>query len=441
VEEARAALREKQEKLAERLVSLRAQCERKAWLEGQRKKTEILLEEAEDTAKRAEEQRNRLQAALESKKSEEEALRGTLAFPSAEEAQKALAAWKAELRAIKESLEQAEQAHRSCENDLSAAKAVLAGSAAELDSQAAREREAQHEYAEKRAAAGFVSEGDYLAARLPEERAEELRQALESYREECVRVRETAGRLEQTTAGKQPEDIGALRQVLVQAQAGETEADETLRGISLRLDGNRRCAGQLKRSLEQRAKLNKAYESALDLDRTANGSLPGRQRLNFEQFVQAAYFNRILEQANLRLSEMTNGRYELRRREEATDLRVRFGLDLDVMDYYTGCPRDVKSLSGGESFKASLALALGLSDVVQSGSGGVRIETMFIDEGFGSLDDESRRQAINTLSKLAGGGRLVGIISHVSELKEQIDRQIVVRRGMTGSTLQLYPAG
>jgi exonuclease SbcC len=441
VEEARAALREKQEKLAERLASLRAQCERKAWLEGQRKKTEISLEEAEDTAKRAEEQRNRLQAALESKKSEEEALRGTLAFPSAEEAQKALAAWKAELRAMKESLEQAEQAHRSCENDLSAAKAVLAGSAAELDSQTAREREAQCEYAEKRAAAGFVSEGDYLAARLPEERAEELRQALESYREECVRVRETVGRLEQATAGKQPEDIGALRQVLVQAQAGETEADGTLRGISLRLDGNRRCAGQMKRSLEQRAKLNKAYESALDLDRTANGSLPGRQRLNFEQFVQAAYFNRILEQANLRLSEMTNGRYEFRRREEATDLRVRFGLDLDVMDYYTGCPRDVKSLSGGESFKASLALALGLSDVVQSGSGGVRIETMFIDEGFGSLDDESRRQAINTLSKLAGGGRFVGIISHVSELKEQIDRRIVVRRGMTGSTLQLYPAG
>ncbi len=153
--------------------------------------------------------------------------------------------------------------------------------------------------------------------------------------------------------------------------------------------------------------------------------------------MQAAYFSRILEQANLRLSEMTSGRYELRRREEATDLRVKFGLDLDVMDNYNGCLRDVKSLSGGESFKASLALALGLSDVVQSGSGGVRIETMFIDEGFGSLDDESRRQAIATLSKLAGGGRLVGIISHVSELKEQIDRQIVVSRGLTGSTLRI----
>jgi exonuclease SbcC len=343
VEEARAALREKQEKLAERLVSLRAQCERKAWLEGQRKKTEILLEEAEDTAKRAEEQRNRLQAALESKKSEEEALRGTLAFPSAEEAQKALAAWKAELRAIKESLEQAEQAHRSCENDLSAAKAVLAGSAAELDSQAARERGSAARICGE-ARCGGIRFGRGLS---------------------CRAAPGGAGRRAPSGPGIVP------RRMRPRARDGGQAGTDHCRGSSRKTSARcgrcsyrhrpgkrkptRRCAefrcgwtgtagarGQLKRSLEQRAKLNKAYESALDLDRTANGSLPGRQRLNFEQFVQAAYFNRILEQANLRLSEMTNGRYELRRREEATDLRVRFGLDLDVMDYYTGCPRDVK---------------------------------------------------------------------------------------------------
>ncbi len=157
--------------------------------------------------------------------------------------------------------------------------------------------------------------------------------------------------------------------------------------------------------------------------------------------MQAAYFNRILERANRQLSGMTDGRYALLRRETASDLRARFGLDIDVFDRYTGKIRDVKSLSGGESFKASLALALGLSDVVQSRSGGVRIETMFVDEGFGSLDDESRRQAIAALAGLAGGGRLIGIISHVSELREQIDRQVVVTRGMTGSTVRIVAGG
>lgn len=134
---------------------------------------------------------------------------------------------------------------------------------------------------------------------------------------------------------------------------------------------------------------------------------------------------------------MTGGRFVLLRREGGSDLRSQSGLEIDVLDNYTGKARSVKSLSGGESFKASLALALGLSDVVQSGAGGVCIETMFIDEGFGSLDSESRRQAVATLEDLAAGNRLVGIISHVSELKEQIDRQIVVKKGFTGSSVKV----
>ena len=436
-EEAAAASAAKRKALAERLALLSTQCGRKAKLEEQRKQAENGREEAEASAKDADDRKNRLHAALEAKQSEEKTLRGTLAFQSEQEAQKALAAWQAELQVMKKSLERTEEEYRACENALSAAQALLKRNAAELESQTVRTAEQRQAYEEKRASAGFASEEEYFSARLPEERAEALRKELESYREESRRTRETIERLEKATAGLKPEDTAALSEELEKAQAGEAQADEELRGISLRLDGNRRCAERMKQSLAAREKLIGAYETALDLDRTANGSVPGRQRLNFEQFVQAAYFTRILEQANLRLSEMTNGRYELRRREEATDLRVKFGLDLDVMDYYNGCLRDVKSLSGGESFKASLSLALGLSDVVQSGSGGVRIETMFIDEGFGSLDDESRRQAIATLSKLAGGGRLVGIISHVSELREQIDRRIVVSRGLTGSTLRI----
>lgn len=125
---------------------------------------------------------------------------------------------------------------------------------------------------------------------------------------------------------------------------------------------------------------------------------------------------------------MTGGQYELKRRTVVNDLRAQSGLELDVIDHYSGKERTVNTLSGGESFKASLSLALGLSDEIQSSAGGVRLDTMFVDEGFGSLDSESLRQAMNALIGLAEGNRLVGIISHVAELKEKTDNQIIVKK-------------
>ena len=132
--------------------------------------------------------------------------------------------------------------------------------------------------------------------------------------------------------------------------------------------------------------------------------------------------------ANTRLMVMTGGQYELVRRQVSENNRSKSGLELDVIDHYNGTRRSVKSLSGGESFKASLSLALGLSDEIQASAGGIRLDTMFVDEGFGSLDEESLQQAVRALAGLADGNRLVGIISHVSELKERIDRQIVVTK-------------
>ncbi len=432
-----AAARVQYMEMRKKLDALKEQCEKKAALAERQKKVAEALAAAEAGAKEQEERKNRLRTAWESQKAQAEALRGTLEFASAELAEKALASWAAERDARKRALEQAEQAYRACENERAAAEAVLEESEKNLAGQSGREEEKRRAYLEKLAAAGFGGEADYLAARLTEEQTESLKQTVTSYRDECRSVREAVRRLERETEGKSPADEEALKAELARARDADAEADGALRKVAVRLEGNRRCARRMKWELAEREKLNEAYECALDLDRTANGTLPGRQRLNFEQFVQAAYFNRVLEQANIRLSEMTGGRYALRRRETATDLRAHFGLDIDVMDSYNGLPRDVKSLSGGESFKAALALALGLSDVVQSRSGGVRIETMFIDEGFGSLDDESRRQAIAALAELADGNRLVGIISHVSELREQIDRQIVVHRGVSGSTLQI----
>ena len=130
---------------------------------------------------------------------------------------------------------------------------------------------------------------------------------------------------------------------------------------------------------------------------------------------------------------MSNGQYELKRREEG-EKKSKSGLDLDIVDHYNGTERDVRTLSGGESFKASLSLALGLSDEIQSSAGGVKLDTMFVDEGFGSLDEESLRKAIDTLMSLADGNRLIGIISHVSELKERIDKQIVIKKQTNGGS-------
>ena len=152
-----------------------------------------------------------------------------------------------------------------------------------------------------------------------------------------------------------------------------------------------------------------------------------------ETYIQTTYFDRIVARANVRLMKMTGGQYDLKRRKTADTMRGQTGLELDVIDHYNGTERSVKTLSGGESFKASLALALGLSDEVQM-STGIQLDTLFVDEGFGSLDPESLNQAYNTLAGLTEGNRLVGIISHVAELKERIDRQILVTKEKSGGS-------
>lgn len=153
-----------------------------------------------------------------------------------------------------------------------------------------------------------------------------------------------------------------------------------------------------------------------------------------ETYVQSACFDRVLRRSNLRLMVMSGGQYELKRRRNADNQRSQSGLELDVIDHYNGSERSVKTLSGGESFKAALALALGLSDEIQSSAGGVQLDTMFVDEGFGSLDEESLQQALRALGDLSAGNRLVGVISHVAELKERIERQIIVKKDRSGGS-------
>ena len=209
------------------------------------------------------------------------------------------------------------------------------------------------------------------------------------------------------------------------------------------LQSNRRIYEAVQGQLEKMAAAEQEYVWMRALSDTAGGTLSGKRKIELETYVQMAYFDRILRRANLRLMTMSSGQYELKRQENGESKKEKAGLELNVIDHYNGTERSVKTLSGGESFQASLSLALGLSDEIQAGAGGIRLDAMFVDEGFGSLDEDSLNQAIRSLNDLAEGQRLVGIISHVGELKDRIERKIIVtkKRSSAGIGSQVQVVG
>ena len=204
--------------------------------------------------------------------------------------------------------------------------------------------------------------------------------------------------------------------------------------VSNRYSANTKTLQNISAKQKEAEKLEQQYRLTKSLSDTANGDISGKDKITLETYIQMTYFDRVIARANTRLMVMSGGQYEMKRRVEADNKRSQSGLDIDVIDHYNGSERSVSTLSGGESFKASLSLALGLSDEVQSAAGGIRLDTMFVDEGFGTLDDESLKNAINALASLGEGNRLVGIISHVNELKEKIDKQIIIRKDRTGGS-------
>ena len=233
-------------------------------------------------------------------------------------------------------------------------------------------------------------------------------------------------------------DAQALEQERQRLDGQLQSLNQTRQQLHTRISTNASALAHIREKSAELMQLDQRYTWVRTLSNTANGTLPGKEKIALETYVQMTFFDRILRRANVRLMVMSDGQYELKRRAAAENNRGQSGLELDVIDHYNGSERSVRSLSGGESFKASLSLALGLSDEIQSMAGGIRLDTMFVDEGFGSLDEESLRQAIRALTSLTEGNRLVGIISHVSELKEKIDRQIVVTKGRgSGSRVEI----
>lgn len=203
--------------------------------------------------------------------------------------------------------------------------------------------------------------------------------------------------------------------------------------LHARLIANRKAQRDIAAKAEQMAQLEEKHAWVRALSDTANGTVSGKDKIMLETYIQTAYFDRILRQANVRLRKMSGGQYDLKRRRKAESKQGQSGLELDITDHVNGTERSVNTLSGGEAFLASLALALGLSDEVQM-STGIQLGTLFVDEGFGSLDSEALNKAYNTLAGLTEGNRLVGIISHVAELKERIDKQIIVTKTKAGGS-------
>ena len=244
------------------------------------------------------------------------------------------------------------------------------------------------------------------------------------------RIKQLSDRLSQTVKPDK-EKLQAEQQALqVQTQALTAEKES----INTRLTVNSGILEHIGTQSQKLEELRHKSSWMKALSDTASGNTAGKTKIMLETYVQTTYFDRIIRKANERLRAMSGGQYELERRRETSNKQSQFGLELDVIDHYNGSRRDVRTLSGGESFKASLSLALGLADEVQSSAGGVHLDTMFVDEGFGSLDEESLAQAYNTLQELTGSHRLVGIISHVAELKHLIEKQIVVTKDRDGGS-------
>lgn len=289
---------------------------------------------------------------------------------------------------------------------------------------------------------GFENELEYKEAILSQEEIQKLDGEVDFHLSKVKEIKGLIVYLQNQTQGKEWISTERYDEEMKKLEGEKNEKNSIVKIISHRISQNKGVKEKINHAEIQYAALEKNYMMVKSLSDTANGNLSGKPKVAFEQYVQAAYFELIIEQANKRLTKMTGNRYELKRKEHSTNLQAQVAFELDVFDHYTGKVRTVKSLSGGESFKAALSLALGLSDVIQNSLGGVQIETLFIDEGFGSLDSESIDQAIKVLSQLTEGNRLIGIISHVAELKESIEKKILVSHckasgGYGGSSLKL----
>ena len=363
-----------------------------------------------------------------------EQIREKLVYPSLAEAKKQYAAMQKALAAAEQEIER----KRQKVSELAEAMNTLKGQKlAEEENQKTAKKLAvktEKEYAKLLEKSGFVSEETYHLAILPERSRSKLEREEKEYESQCLRQQSEQKLLEKQVSGKTYTDTAELNEQLKAEKQALKETEKTYMELHTAYENDRSVLQNCAVYLEKGKKLESEDQVIKSLSKTANGRLSGSAKIDFETYIQRQYFKQIIHEANKRLLTMSNHQFILKLKEEAnTGRKTNEGLDLSVYSLVTDSERDVKTLSGGESFLAALAMALGLSDIVERSAGAIHPDMMFIDEGFGSLDAQSRQQAIEVLGELAGDSRMVGIISHVTELKEQIDRKLVVSRTDKGS--------
>lgn len=401
------------------------------------KKMTLQLEQQEEICRKQEEVCTQLQIESQKRKTELQTWQERLPFQNKEQAVKAINGLDAKIKEARSAYELSEQLYRENVEKIKQLEGKKE-STEENYRQAKEETNRQKSrYFEELSRQKFENEVQYREGWMEEEKIEEGEQKLQDYRSRKAEIEGNKVLLEEQLREKQKKDLDEIQYRIEKISERLSEARDGYMHLYSVNKKNREVLEKLKKYFDKNGELQKQYEMLNHLSRTANGNLSGTVKLDFETYIQRQYFRQIIYAANKRLYQMTKGEFILQCREvDKLGSQGQAGLDLDVYHMASDSVRDVKTLSGGESFMASLAMALGLSDIVQNTAGAIHLDTMFIDEGFGSLDDAAREQAIRILNELADERRLVGIISHVNELKEQIDCKLLVTKTEKGSKVQ-----
>ena len=342
-----------------------------------------------------------------------------------------------ECKNLRESIDSAETKKNEAMQGVTAAKTAMEAAGAQADKLRAESEKTIADFNSALNAFGFINEDDFKEYMVTDEKLQGDEEEINKYNSESAAIEGKLSAAKKAADGIERVDIGALtgKQKATQARLDDISSEYTV--ISGRISHNENAAKNIANELENLKEAEKKCNTLLSLYNLLNGKT-ANTKITFEQYVQEAGFDGILRAANLRMDVISNGRFALIRREAAdAGLRSQNALALDILDNYTGKKRPVNTLSGGESFKASLSLALGLSDRISSIAGGITVDSMFIDEGFGTLDSQSISDAIDMLTTISTHNKMVGIISHCDELKERIDKQILVKRGKNGSHIDI----
>lgn len=401
---------------------------RRDWgtLDKQLKAQRPAVEKAKEEALRLESQRDQLSQSLPEDARNPLAMRQTLTELDNQIAE------------LEQAWERAQQVLSTSETQQARAEEQLRGANQQLARSQQALEQAQAEWQIALQASSFDSEAAFQAAQLEDSQRQDLARQVEAYQRRLAELDGALHNYHAQLAEKTPPDLAALATLTEAAQAEEHTQLEAWRTLDGRLNTLQGIRQKLTAARAAQAELEAQYRVWGTLSEVANGRTGNR--ISLQRFVLGVLLDDVLIQASERLVRMSRGRYQLVRREDPSKGNKASGLELDVADTYTGKSRSVATLSGGESFMAALALALGLSDVVQAYAGGIQLDTLFIDEGFGSLDQDALDQAIAMLSELQMGGRMIGIISHVSELKEQMPVRVEVRASRLGSSVEVKGA-